>query len=268
MMWHEPIRLNKLLAQIGPYSRREVERLIAQGRIHANGQRIREPGFVIPDVSKAKIHVDGQRVEIRPARPVYLKFHKTSGSLTTRSDERHRRTIYEDLPFKWHHLDPIGRLDRKSSGLLLLTNDGNFHYQLSHPRFHVEKVYRVTLDKAITFADELIETLLNGVWFEPEQAMAKAVEVAQYDINELQLTLQTGYNRQVRRMLADSGYEVTRLKRVRFGPLSLQGLEPGAARELKPSELRALKFYLKAGGGDISQLPDPASLSKKRSYRR
>lgn len=237
------IRLNKYLAQTGHCSRREADAFIAQGRVTVNG-KVAEMGHVLQQPYRAKITVDGQPVVMVATKLVYGMFYKPNGTLTTRHDDQGRRTIYDCLPPKVHHLKPVGRLDRNSSGLLLMTNDGELHYRATQAKFHLPKVYQVRIEPAIQDASPLAKGLLAGVLLEPENVMATVEEVYQLGPDTLGITLVTGYNRQVRRMLAHFGYEVKQLKRIAIGPIKLNQLKLGEYRPLTAEEVTLLKTAL------------------------
>lgn len=239
----KPLRLNRLIALMGSYSRRAADELIKAGKVTVNGKRITEPGLQV-EPKGARIHVNGKLLQLEKFRLRYVLFHKPSGCITTRSDEQGRKTIYDYLPSEFKAYDPAGRLDRKSTGLLLLSNDGDLLHQLTHPSSEIDKVYRVDLEKPISNPDALANALLEGVFFEEEGKLAKVEEVLQLGPSTLELCLHTGYNRQIRRMLEQLGYPVLRLKRISVGSLTLSGLKPGDHRFLKTTEVLALKKQL------------------------
>ncbi len=227
-----PIRINRYLAQCGFGSRRAVEQLVADGRVSINGQRCTDlaarisPGDVV--------EVGKRRAVPEPLR--YLAFHKPRGVICSRSDERARRTIYDVLPAEFSKLDYIGRLDKDSEGLLLLSNDGDFAERLAHPRHEVEKEYVVTLDRAPESSayDKLLRgTMIDGV-------RAKAVRAFARGGAQAGVVLTQGVKRQVRVMFSRLGYEVKSLKRVRIGPVTIARMAPGAVRPLTRWELEAL----------------------------
>jgi 23S rRNA pseudouridine2605 synthase len=228
-------RLNKLIADSGICSRREADRLIESEQVMVNGKIIQELGTKI-DPSRDQILVNGN--PLPEVRKYYLLFHKPTGYITSRSDERGRTTIYDLLPPKFHAADPAGRLDKESSGALLLSNDGDFLYKVTHPKFHLPKVYRVTVKKP--FSQNDAKKLLEGIMLAPEGKLAKVEQLECEDPFTLKMTLITGYNRQIRRTLETLGYEIEALKRVSIGPIRLGDLKPGKARLLKEKEYRQL----------------------------
>jgi 23S rRNA pseudouridine2605 synthase len=228
------IRLQKFLSQAGTASRRGAEELIAAGRVVVNGVVVSEPGTRV-DPQRDEVVVDGERV--RPAASEWYALHKPRGYLSTRDDPQGRQTLYDLVPPKLRRLFYVGRLDYDSEGLVLLTNDGDTAHRMLHPRFGMEREYEVELDRAAD--DALVSALVQGV--ELEDGPARAGAVRRVGVKGLRLTLREGRKREVRRMLAACGHDVRRLRRVRYGPVALGDLEPGAWRKLEKQELAALK---------------------------
>ena len=234
----EPIRLQVFLQRAGVASRRAAEELIAQGRVFVNGDSVTTPGTkVIP--GRDRVEVNGERVELTAA--VWLALHKPRGYVTTRNDPYGRKTIYELLPARFHHLFHVGRLDRDSEGLLLLTNDGPGANHLLHPGFGVTKEYLADVEGRPT-SDQL-RRLVAGVELEDGVARAESAERL-HPVGEalfrVRLVLREGKKREVRRMLDAIGHPVKRLLRRRFGPVELGELPPGKWRVLAPEELRTV----------------------------
>lgn len=229
-------RLNKWIADSGLCSRREADTLIEAGEVTVNGKRVNQLGTQINPVSD-QVKVRGQLV-VMPRRPQTILFHKPKGVLTTRKDEQGRKTIYDCLSKDFQKLDPAGRLDRESTGALILSSDGDLIYRLTHPKYHIPKVYRVKVNSPLT--PKMLDKLTEGVFFEEEEKFAKADALDWEAPDTLKMTLSTGYNRQIRRMMEAIGKEVVSLKRLSVGPISLGHLAPGSARLLLPHELRAL----------------------------
>jgi 23S rRNA pseudouridine2605 synthase len=228
------IRLQKFLSQAGTASRRHAEELIAAGRVSVNDVVVTEQGTRVHP-SRDVVLVDGRRV--RPADFEWYALHKPRGYLSTRHDPQGRSTVYDLVPAELQRLFYVGRLDYDSEGLVLLTNDGDTAHRMLHPSFGVEREYEVELDRS---ADEaLVSTLLQGV--ELDDGPARAEAVRRIGVKGLRLTLREGRKREVRRMLAACGHDVRRLRRVRYGPVELGELEPGAWRKLAKRELAALK---------------------------
>jgi len=236
-----PKRLNKAIADSGMCSRREADRWIEEGRVQVNfetpkvGQTVTAQDIVL---------VDGHALP--KAKHWVIAFHKPAGTLTTRSDDRDRRTIYDELPKKYHTCDPAGRLDKASSGLLLMTNDGDLLQKLMHPKFLCPKVYRVRVNRPV--APDAVKQLKTGVVLVDEERgteqVAKAHQVVIEDECSLTITLHTGLNRQIRRSLEVLGYHVMTLRRMAVGPVQLKNLPVGKARELSREEMRALNKLL------------------------
>jgi 23S rRNA pseudouridine2605 synthase len=232
------VRLQSYLARAGVASRRGGEELIRAGRVTVNG-RVAELG------SKVDASRDTVRVDHRPVRPLstsWVALHKPRGYVTTRNDPEGRRTIYDLLPDDLHHLFHVGRLDRESSGLLLLTNDGATANRLTHPRYGTTKEYQADVEGHPD--DDALEQLLDGVRLEDGIAQAAEVERrGQVDqgIYRLRIVLQEGRNREVRRMLEAIGHPVRKLFRRRFGPIGIEKLRPGRWRYLTPAEIESLR---------------------------
>lgn len=237
-MSEDSVRIQKYLSQAGRASRRQAERMMTAGRVAVNGEVVTELGSrVVPD--RDVVTVDGEVVEVAPEQWVLM--HKPPGYLTTRSDPHGDRTVYDLLPEDLHGLTYVGRLDLEAEGLLLFTNDGDTAHGLQHPSREVEREYRIEV--AGTVSDEAVAALLAGVELEDGRARAKQVHgVAPGPVSsKLSLVLTEGRKREVRRMLSEVGHPVMRLRRVRYGPVSLGDLPRGEWRELTKEEIAALK---------------------------
>jgi 23S rRNA pseudouridine2605 synthase len=236
----QSVPLLKALAESGVGSRRRIADAIKNGRVEVNGEPVenfRHP--VNPETDR--VSVNGKIVDLKPRLAVYLMVNKPVGILTTTSDERGRSTVLDILPEKYRHLRlyPVGRLDKDSTGLLLLTNDGDITYRLTHPKFEHEKEYLIHIEGRLK-PDE-IRKLEKG--FELEDGMTYPVAVKEVKSQppfNYSITMHEGRKRQIRRMLANLGYQVPALKRVRMGNLTLGNLKEGAIRELTPAEVRLL----------------------------
>jgi 23S rRNA pseudouridine2605 synthase len=234
------VPLLKALAEAGLGSRRWIADAIKNGRVKVNGEPVenfRHP--VNPEADR--VSVNGKLVDLRPRRTVYLMVNKPAGILTTTSDERGRSTVLDILPEKYHRLRlyPVGRLDKDSTGLLLLTNDGELTYRLTHPRFEHEKEYLIHIDGVLKPEEK--KKLEKGVELEDGMTYPVVVkEIKSQPPFNYSITMHEGRKRQVRRMLANLGYQVIALKRIRMGNLTLGNLREGAARELTSTEVRAL----------------------------
>lgn len=231
------VSLGRALSKLGFTSRSQARPLIESGRVSVNGRLIRNPEVRV-DPDREVIRVDGQI--IRSAAPVYLMIHKPKGVVTTRSDERERKTVYDLLGKDEQWLFPVGRLDKETSGLLLLTNDTQWGNRITAPESKISKIYHVKLNRQITEND--LDRLRSGVVLEEGQtAPAEATRLRQAESKEwISLALREGRNRQVRRMCEALGYQVEDLIRVRIGDLALGDLPVGEHRPLTPSEVRRL----------------------------
>jgi 23S rRNA pseudouridine2605 synthase len=229
------MRLAKHLAHAGVASRRAAEGLIAQGRVRVDGNVVRDPARDVDEHSC--VEVDGRLLAGPEPRVVYA-LHKPVGVLSTASDPHGRPTVLELLGEE-RRLYPVGRLDADSSGLILLTNDGELANRLTHPRYEVPKTYRVRVGGG-PVGEQALRALRAGVDLEDgPTAPAQARQVGS-GADELELTIREGRNRQVRRMCEAVGHPVLALRRIAFGPLRLDGLQPGAHRRLGEAELRKL----------------------------
>ena len=234
-------RLQKILARAGVASRREAERWILAGRVTVNGTVVRKLGSQA-DPAKDAIKVDGKRVKLSTT-PVYYAVHKPPGILTTIHDPEKRpdlSSLTARLKEK-QRVFPVGRLDFNSSGLLLLTNDGELAQRLTHPRFGVKKAYRVKLSECPDEKD--LALVRKGIRLEDGMTAPARVKVVEKLKRNawIEIEIHEGRNRQVRRMFAALGYFVEKLIRIRVGPVSLGPLAPGGLRPLSPVEIKALK---------------------------
>ena len=225
------MRLNAYLARAGVASRRGADELIRAGRVVVNGQ----PGQLNTFVEEGdRVALDGR--ELEPQALAYVLLHKPEGVVTTARDPQGRRTVVElvDHPAR---IIPVGRLDADTTGALLLTNDGPLAHRLAHPRYGVEKVYEAEVEGEPS--DEALERLRNGL--ELEDGPTAPAQARRLESGRVELTLHEGRKHQVKRMLAAVGHPVTRLRRSRYAGLTVEGLEPGAWRELEPSEVDRLR---------------------------
>ena len=233
------MRLQKYLALCGVASRRHAEAMIAAGLVQVNGTTVTEMGVQVAEGDT--VCVRGERVTPEEEKR-YILYHKPMGEVTTVSDPKGRDTVmdhFRDFPVR---LFPIGRLDYDSEGLLLLTNDGDLAARLTHPRHEVEKTYlaRVTTH----LAEDEVRRLRAGVvlddGFKTSPAKVRVIREETF-ASAVLITIHEGHNRQVRRMMEAVGHKVLLLRRVRFGPIDLKGVEKGAWRDLTADEVRALK---------------------------
>jgi len=234
-------RLQKILARAGLASRREAEQWILDGRVAVNGTVVRKLGTQA-DASKDSIKVDGKRLK-PPGTPVYFALHKPPGVITTVKDPERRPDLSRLLEGRGvrQRVFPVGRLDFNSSGLLLLTNDGELAQRLSHPRFGVKKIYRVKLNACPT--EEHLAALRRGIRLEDGMTAPARVKVLERLRKNawVEIELHEGRNREVRRIFETLGYFVEKLIRVRMGPITLGPLPPGALRPLSQAEIKSLK---------------------------
>ena len=229
------MRLAKYLAHAGVASRRAAETIIADGRVTVDGAVITDPARDVDD-SKA-VKVDGRRVKTAGhAHLVYL-LNKPAGVVSTAKDPQGRRTVVS-LVRTDERLYPVGRLDYDTTGLILLTNDGDLAHRMTHPSFEVPRTYRARVSNA-SVNEPAIRSLREGV--ELEDGITAPAKVRRLSSNHLELTIHEGRKRQVKRMLEAVGHPVRSLERVAFGPLRLGALEEGEYRELKPAEIEQLR---------------------------
>jgi 23S rRNA pseudouridine2605 synthase len=229
------MRLAKYLAHSGVASRRASELIIADGRVTVDGSVITDPARDVDD-SKA-VKVDGRRVKTAGHGHLVYLLNKPAGVVSTAKDPQGRRTVVS-LVRTDERLYPVGRLDYDTTGLILLTNDGELADLLTHPRYGVQKVYRVKVQPR-RVARRAIDALRSGV--ELEDGLTAPARVRQVAPGVLELTLREGRKRQVRRMCEAVGHRVVELERVAFGPLGLRGLERGRSRRLKDVEVDRLR---------------------------
>lgn len=228
------LRLQVFLSRNGVCSRRQAMDIIKEGHVKFNGHICREPSTVV-DSSRDYVFVDGKRVQSK--RYDYILLNKPAGYTTTKSDRHAEKTVLDLLSRKFRHLSPVGRLDRDTEGLLLLTNDGDTAYHLTHPKFNIEKTYFVRIrgklspDKRICLEKGII---IGGKKTSP--ARIKNVRVIK-DKTELMMIIHEGRKRQIRVMFAKAGYKVIYLKRLMQGPLSLGALKKGSWRLLDRQEI-------------------------------
>lgn len=231
------IRLQKFLAEAGIASRREGERLIQAGRVEVNGRISTQLGVRI-DPGRDQIRVDGRRVSVSRSRVYYL-LNKPKGVITSASDPQGRPTVLELLQGVRERVYPVGRLDWNSEGLLILTNDGDLAYRLTHPRNHVPKVYRVKVKGSINEPD--LQALRRGLLLDGRRTLPARIERISGQANSwLEVTLHEGRRNQIRRMFDRLGHRVQKLKRISIGSVRDRTLRPGEWRRLTPDEVRRL----------------------------
>ena len=226
-----PVRLNAYLARAGVASRRGADELIKAGRVTVNGAPGQLNTFV---AARDRVEVDGRPAELQPL--AYVLLHKPVGVVTTARDPQGRRTVV-DLVDHGSRVVPVGRLDVDTTGALLLTNDGELAHTLAHPRYGVEKVYEADVEGDPS--EEALEDLRRGV--ELDDGLTAPAQARRLGPGRVELVLHEGRKHQVKRMLAAVGHPVTSLHRSRYAGVTLEGLEPGAWRELEPSEVTRLR---------------------------
>ncbi|WP_295152456.1 pseudouridine synthase [uncultured Ruminococcus sp.] len=242
----EKVRIQKIIAESGFCSRRKAEEYIAAGKVTVNGRPCTLGDKALP--GKDLITVDGIKLDQPRKRNLYyIMLHKPRGYVTTMNDELDRKCVTDLLEGIPERVYPVGRLDKNSEGLLLLTNDGAFANDIMHPSKHVSKTYRVTVRPDIS--DEQLVKLASGVEIDGKMTQECSVVVLDKQPGRvvLQMTIHEGRNRQIRKMCEAVGLEVARLKRTSIGPLRLGMLKPGEYRELKPDELRAIRTAITKG---------------------
>ncbi len=229
-------RLNKFIASSGICSRRKADEYISSGVVKVNGKVVTELGYSVS--SKDKVTVNDKPV--KKSNLVYIKYYKPAGYITTMSDEKGRKTIYDILPEEVRELKPVGRLDKDSTGLLIMTNDGDFINKMTHPSIKIPKVYRVTAEGRMN-QQHLIQ-MAKGIEIEPQKIAYADSMILEYDGKNtvLQIVLYQGMNRQIRKMLDSIGFPVISLKRISHGTINIQGLKKGQFKYLKPREIQDL----------------------------
>mgnify|MGYP005887481907 FL=1 len=233
------VRLQKFMAEQGVASRRKSEDLIRAGKVKVNGH-IAEIGMKI-NPRKDLVTVGKQKLtNVKNRKMVYIMLNKPRGYVTTVSDELGRKTVMDLLPDFGCRIYPVGRLDKDSEGLLLLTNDGSFTNCMTHPSHEYAKVYRVTVRPAVN--DEILFNLRNGIEIDGRKTAPCEVTVLTEEENRvvLEFILHEGRNRQIRKMCESQGLEIARLKRISIGPIKLGMLKQGDYRELSEQDVKKL----------------------------
>lgn len=234
----DTIRLNKYIANSGICSRREADELIEQGLVTVNGKVVNEMGYQVQKTDK--VVFDGQ--SITPEKPVYVLLNKPKGYISTTKDEKARKTVMDLVanasPYR---VFPVGRLDRSTTGVILLTNDGHLTKKLTHPSFNMKKIYHVTLDRKLDRAD--LNSILEGIRL--EEGVAEVDSISYIDgkpKNEIGIEIHIGWNRVIRRIFQKLGYEVEALDRVMFAGLTKKNIKRGHWRILTELEVNNLKM--------------------------
>jgi 23S rRNA pseudouridine2605 synthase len=232
-------RLQKVIAHAGVASRRKAEEMILEGKVKVNGKVVKELGVKVS--SSDTVEVGG--IPLEKEQPVYFLFYKPRGIISSVTDDKGRKTVTDYFPEIKERIYPVGRLDYDTSGILLLTNDGEFANLLMHPRNEIEKEY-IAKVKGIPLRENL-KALEKGILLEDGKTAPAQTKVISVDKKKgtsiVQLTIHEGKNRQVRRMFEAIGHPVVKLRRERYGFLDLRGLQAGDARELTAHEVKQLR---------------------------
>ncbi|CAA9535289.1 MAG: Ribosomal large subunit pseudouridine synthase B [uncultured Solirubrobacteraceae bacterium] len=234
------MRLAKFLAHAGVASRRAAEDIVREGRVTVGGEVVTDPARDVDETSR--VAVDGRGLRGAEERTVYL-VNKPRGVVSTAKDTHGRPTVVSLIRGERARLYPVGRLDADTTGLILLTNDGELANQLTHPKFQVPKTYVAEVTGGFV-PEARLRQMREGV--ELEDGKTAPAQVRQVDAGVLQITIREGKKRQVRRMIEAIGRRVVSLRRVRFGPLGLGDLPPGKSRKLTPAEVERLRKTAKA----------------------
>lgn len=234
----DTIRLNKYIANSGICSRREADQLILQGLVEVNGKVVTEMGYQVQKTDR--VVFDGQ--SITPEKPVYVLLNKPKGYISTTKDEKARKTVMDLVanasPYR---VFPVGRLDRSTTGVILLTNDGHLTKKLTHPSFNVRKIYHVTLDRKLSSED--LRAITDGIRLEEGVAVVDSISyIDGKPKNEIGIEIHIGWNRVIRRIFQRLGYEVETLDRVMFAGLTKKNIKRGHWRILTEQEVNNLKM--------------------------
>lgn len=234
----ESIRLNKYIANSGICSRREADELITQGLVEVNGKVVTEMGYQVQKTDR--VVFDGQN--ITPEKPVYVLLNKPKGYISTTKDEKARKTVMDlTANASPYRIFPVGRLDRQTTGVILLTNDGHLTKKLTHPSFNMRKIYHVTLDRKLSTED--LRSIADGIRLEEGVAEVDSISYIEgKPKNEIGIELHIGWNRVVRRIFQKLGYEVEALDRVMFAGLTKKNIKRGHWRILTEQEVNNLKM--------------------------
>ncbi len=244
----EEIRINKFIAHAGLCSRREADALILEGKVEVNGLVVTELGLKVSQ--RDKVVVDGQNLSLEPF--VYLLLNKPKNTITTTEDDRGRNTVLDEIEHATgYRVYPVGRLDRNTTGLLILTNDGDLAHRLMHPSYKVRKTYEVTTQRDLT--DSELSGLMKGVELDDGVAVGHNVQRFEDLKHSFMLSVFEGRNRLIRRMVEFYDTEVTKLKRVEYAGLNLKGVSNGRWRFLKQKEINNLRKLVKLDALDFKK---------------
>jgi len=231
-------RINRYLAQCGLGSRRKVEQLVTEGKVKINDILCTDLATEV-DENKDVVAVSGKIVKPE-TEMIYLLMNKPKGYLVTKKDDFNRKTVFDLLPGLTVNLFAVGRLDKDSEGLLLLTNDGDFADRVLHPRNKLGKLYKVTVNGFVT--DDDVVNLRKGIDIDGQKTLPARVFVKSRrdNITVLKITIYEGRNRQIRKMIEKLGYSVSSLKRLQIGEINMRNLPAGMCRVLKPAEILSI----------------------------
>ena len=235
------MRLQKYMAHAGVASRRKCEEIIAEGRVKVNGEVVNTQGYIVEEGDR--VTVDGKKVW-PVKRNTYILMNKPRGIISSAKDNKDRQTVLDLLSTDIRaRLYPVGRLDMDSSGLILLTDDGELTERLLHPKYEIEKTYKVTVNGLVS--EEEAKELSKGVKLKDGMTAPGEFKIIEHRNKKtrLECTIREGRNRQIRRMFESLGYEVIQLERIAFGPLKISGLGKGDYRPLREKEIRSLKSW-------------------------
>ena len=227
------MRLQVFLSKSGVCSRRSAVNIIRSAKVRVNNRKILEPSFNI-DTAKDIVFLNDKKISLK--EEIYIMLNKPRGVTTTKKDRFAKRTVMDLLPPRMSHLNPVGRLDKDTTGLLLLTNNGELINRLTHPRYNIEKLYEARLDARLKDADRA--ALERGIDLDGERTALCRIQLREK--SNLEIVLHEGKKRQIRRMFSKMGYKVLDLKRSKEGSLALAGLGEGRWRALTEKELREL----------------------------
>ncbi|MDZ7798783.1 MAG: pseudouridine synthase [Patescibacteria group bacterium] len=224
------MRLNKYLSLCGVASRRKADQIIKQGRVKINSQVVKELGIKI-NPEKDEVLVNNKPCQVKEY--AYLALNKPRAYVCTRADFKGEKSVYKLLPEKYHHLKIAGRLDKNSEGLLILSNDGDFIYRLTHPKFKHEKEYQVELSDKLS--SENLLKLKKGVKL--EEGLARFDKIKKIDDKKYKIIIHQGWKRQIRRMFEEIGYKTDELSRVRIGKLEIDDLDLGKYKKISKNQV-------------------------------
>jgi len=231
------VRLNKFIASAGYASRRKIDELILEGRVSVNRKMVIELGTKI-DAKTDLVKVDGEIIKTKTGF-IYILLNKPAGYITSTSDEMKRPTVMDLIKIK-HRIYPVGRLDYDTEGLLILTNDGDLANKLMHPKYAIDKVYQVKVNRPID--EKSIERLAEGIKIDGKKtAPAKIFIIPHTENKEFKITIHEGRNRQIRKMMEAAGFFIRKLKRIEYADLNIKGIKKGEWRYLTEYEVKHLK---------------------------